>query len=46
VHRKGATRALLPGHPDLDPVFAEVGQPVLIPGDEVARLRPSGVLKG
>jgi tRNA-splicing ligase RtcB (3'-phosphate/5'-hydroxy nucleic acid ligase) len=33
VHRKGATRAFPPGHPDLDPVFAEVGQPVLIPGD-------------
>ena len=33
VHRKGATRAFPPGHPDLDPVFAETGQPVLIPGD-------------
>ncbi len=33
VHRKGATRALSPGHPDLSPVFRDVGQPVLIPGD-------------
>ena len=32
VHRKGATRAFGPGHPDLPPVFAEVGQPVLIGG--------------
>jgi len=32
VHRKGATRALPPGHPDLPPDLAEVGQPVLIPG--------------
>ncbi len=32
VHRKGATRALPPGHPDLPPDLHEVGQPVLIPG--------------
>jgi tRNA-splicing ligase RtcB len=32
VHRKGATRALPPGHPDLPPELREVGQPVLIPG--------------
>jgi tRNA-splicing ligase RtcB (3'-phosphate/5'-hydroxy nucleic acid ligase) len=32
VHRKGATRALPPGHPDLPPDLAAVGQPVLIPG--------------
>ncbi|TDC27994.1 RtcB family protein [Streptomyces sp. 8K308] len=32
VHRKGATRALPPGHPELPPDLAEVGQPVLIPG--------------
>jgi tRNA-splicing ligase RtcB len=32
VHRKGATRALPPGHPDLPPDLAGVGQPVLIPG--------------
>jgi len=32
VHRKGATRAFGPGHPDLPPVFSEIGQPVLIGG--------------
>lgn len=32
VHRKGATRAFGPGHPDLPPVFKDVGQPVLIGG--------------
>jgi tRNA-splicing ligase RtcB len=32
VHRKGATRAFGPGHPDLPPVFRESGQPVLIGG--------------
>jgi tRNA-splicing ligase RtcB len=32
VHRKGATRALGPGHPDLPPVLASIGQPVLIGG--------------
>lgn len=32
VHRKGATRALPPGHPDLPDDLAEAGQPVLIPG--------------
>jgi tRNA-splicing ligase RtcB len=32
VHRKGATRALGPGHPDLPPVFSTIGQPVLIGG--------------
>ncbi len=33
VHRKGATRAFPPGHPELPAVFQETGQPVLIPGD-------------
>jgi tRNA-splicing ligase RtcB len=33
VHRKGATRAFPPGHPELPDVFRDVGQPVLIPGD-------------
>ena len=33
VHRKGATRALPPGHPLLPGAYAPVGQPVLIPGD-------------
>lgn len=32
VHRKGATRALPPGHAELPPEFADVGQPVLVPG--------------
>ncbi|GAA0529122.1 RNA-splicing ligase RtcB [Saccharopolyspora subtropica] len=32
VHRKGATRALPPGHPDLPPSLRNAGQPVLIPG--------------
>jgi tRNA-splicing ligase RtcB len=32
VHRKGATRAFGPGHPDLPPALAAIGQPVLIGG--------------
>jgi tRNA-splicing ligase RtcB len=32
VHRKGATRALPPGHPALSAELREAGQPVLIPG--------------
>ncbi len=32
VHRKGATRALPPGHPELPEDLSEAGQPVLIPG--------------
>ncbi|ADE14997.1 protein of unknown function UPF0027 [Nitrosococcus halophilus Nc 4] len=32
VHRKGATRAYGPGHPDLPEALREVGQPVLIGG--------------
>ncbi len=32
VHRKGATRAFGPGHPDLPPALLEAGQPVLIGG--------------
>jgi tRNA-splicing ligase RtcB len=32
VHRKGATRAFGPGHPDLPEEFRAVGQPVLIGG--------------
>jgi tRNA-splicing ligase RtcB len=32
VHRKGATRAFGPGHPDLPKEFEAVGQPVLIGG--------------
>jgi len=33
VHRKGATRAFPPGHPELPAALAKWGQPVLIPGD-------------
>ena len=33
VHRKGATRAFGPGHPELNPLFQTTGQPVLVPGD-------------
>jgi len=33
VHRKGATRAFPPGHPDVPAEYRAVGQPVLIPGD-------------
>ena len=33
VHRKGATRSLPPGHPDVPEIYRTVGQPVLIPGD-------------
>jgi tRNA-splicing ligase RtcB len=33
VHRKGATRAFPPGHPDIPKAYYEIGQPVLIPGD-------------
>ncbi|OGR80185.1 MAG: RNA-splicing ligase RtcB [Elusimicrobia bacterium GWC2_64_44] len=33
VHRKGATRAFGPGHPELPPAYAAAGQPVIIPGD-------------
>ncbi len=32
VHRKGATRAFGPGHPDLPADLRATGQPVLIPG--------------
>ena len=32
VHRKGATRAFPPGHPEIPPVYAAIGQPVIIPG--------------
>ncbi len=33
VHRKGATRAFPPGHPEVPARYRAVGQPVLIPGD-------------
>jgi tRNA-splicing ligase RtcB len=33
VHRKGATRAFPAGHPEVPGKYAQIGQPVLIPGD-------------
>ncbi len=33
VHRKGATRAFAPNHPDIPEAYRSIGQPVLIPGD-------------
>lgn len=33
VHRKGATRAFPPGHPDIPDQYRQIGQPVIIPGD-------------
>jgi tRNA-splicing ligase RtcB len=32
VHRKGATRAFGPGHPDVPADYRAIGQPVLVPG--------------
>jgi len=32
LHRKGATRAFPPGHPEIPKKYQQVGQPVLIPG--------------
>jgi tRNA-splicing ligase RtcB (3'-phosphate/5'-hydroxy nucleic acid ligase) len=32
VHRKGATRAFPPGHPEIPGAYREAGQPVFIPG--------------
>lgn len=43
VHRKGATRALGPAHPDLPARYQAVGQPVLVPGDMG---RASYILRG
>lgn len=33
IHRKGATRAFPAGQPEVPGIYAEIGQPVLIPGD-------------
>jgi tRNA-splicing ligase RtcB len=43
VHRKGATRAFGPGHPDLPDAYSDVGQPVLIGGSMGT---PSYILSG
>jgi tRNA-splicing ligase RtcB len=32
VHRKGATRAFPPGHPEIPTAYQGIGQPVIIPG--------------
>jgi len=32
VHRKGATRAFPPGHPEIPADYRDIGQPALIPG--------------
>ena len=32
VHRKGATRAFGPGHPEVPTTYRDIGQPVIIPG--------------
>src|SRR5947209_10919518 len=32
VHRKGATRAFPPGHPEIPAIYADIGQPVFVPG--------------
>lgn len=33
VHRKGATRAFPPQHPEVPAMYRSIGQPVIIPGD-------------
>jgi tRNA-splicing ligase RtcB len=33
VHRKGATRAFPPNHPEIPSAYRKIGQPVIIPGD-------------
>lgn len=33
IHRKGATRAFPPGHPEIPADYRSIGQPVIIPGD-------------
>ncbi len=33
VHRKGATRAFGPGHPQVPEAYRAIGQPVIVPGD-------------
>ena len=32
LHRKGATRAFPPGHPELSEAYQKTGQPILLPG--------------
>ena len=47
VHRKGATRAFPPGHPDLPPRYRSTGQPVIIGGSmETGSYLLAGVPEG
>ena len=47
VHRKGATRALPPGHPELPAAYRETGQPVVIGGSmETGSYLLAGVASG
>ena len=47
VHRKGATRAFPPGHPELPPAYRATGQPVIIGGSmETGSYVLAGVASG
>jgi tRNA-splicing ligase RtcB len=47
VHRKGATRAFPPGHPELPPAYRETGQPVILGGSmETGSFVLAGVASG
>jgi tRNA-splicing ligase RtcB len=47
VHRKGATRAFPPGHPELPPEYQKTGQPVIIGGSmETGSFVLAGVASG
>jgi tRNA-splicing ligase RtcB len=47
VHRKGATRAFPPGHPELPPEYRETGQPVILGGSmETGSFVLAGVRSG
>ena len=45
VHRKGATRAFGPDHPELPAKYKKTGQPVIIPGDMDVFEAPEAILK-
>ena len=47
VHRKGATRAFPPGHPELPAAYRETGQPVILGGSmETGSYLLAGVASG
>jgi tRNA-splicing ligase RtcB len=47
VHRKGATRAFPPGHPELPPEYRDTGQPVIVGGSmETGSWLLAGVASG